>query len=668
MTEYGRLSAAYATYILSKLDFHKNHVEVEGTISLDKYIETNKTFSKPRALSLVTQLLDLQQAAVDFEKFFFKQKDLLDCKISVMIPLVIESYNIYALTVHLLKQLAKAKDDDDVFLYTVERFNNIYQELRQFFFTCSNIKYITQIIAVPILSDTPPSFIHTDTPVKKKNPKSSSKESLDQPQENPFIAPSEPIWDANLFQQPVQSNMMDMFTPQTDPKYDELLRKIEELERRIRELEARIRELEEENHRLRLENERLRSESQMLRFEKEESERNLKAAKEEAQLAIKKLQQEKEEWYKREQMLAQSEDARLKSMQEENLRLRQEKEEWLKKEQLLKQSELEAQRLKAVQEENERLKKEKDEWLRKEQALLQKELDAQAELENMILLKALSGPNADQLKLLNSADERVRAFMQQLLNAAKNSETTSDIDTVDLEDIAERELLNAAKVIEDAAKLLELQNAKRIQESPDGELDVSSIIMSAAMAITKATEALIKAAAEAQKERIEKGNFSDPNSRYHKDPMWVEGLISAAKAVAEATRLLVSSANDACEGRVDEAALIAASKAVASSTAQLVAATRVKSSDPYGPTQKNLDNAASAVSKATAALVKAAQNSIQSQEEKILMRSQNIAEGVKQEIDQQAKILRLEKELESERNALFALRKQKYAESGDVKQ
>lgn len=568
-----------------------------------------------------------------------------------MIPLVIESYNIYTLTVHLMKQLAKNKDDD-VFLYSVERFNTLYQDLRQFYFTCSNIKYITQIIAVPILSDIPPSFIQEVSP-KKKNPKSSSKDNFEAlPKENPFIAPKEPIWDASLFQQPV-------FSPQTDPKYDELLRRIAELERRIRELE-------EENHRLRLENERLKSERQMYHFEKEEYERKLKSAQEEAQFRLKQHQQEKEEWLRKEQMFSQNEDAKFRAIQEENMKLRQEREEWLKKEQLLKQSEAEAQRLRSIQEENEKLKREKEEWLKREKSLLQSEMESKNDFENMMLLKALSNPNSDQLKLLNSADERVRAFMQQLLNASRNTEEISEKDGIDLEDMAERELLNAAKVIEDAAKLLDEQNSKRSRVTEEGELDVASIIMDAAMAITKATEALVKAAAEAQKERIDKGNLSDPNSRYHKDPMWVEGLISAARAVAEATRLLVQSANDACEGRVDEASLIAASKAVAAATAQLVAATRAKSSDPFGPTQTNLDTAASAVAKATAALVKAAQNSIKRQEEKILYRSQNIAEGVKQEIDQQARIIRLEKELEAERNALFALRKQKYAESGNV--
>jgi tellurite resistance protein len=91
--------------------------------------------------------------------------------------------------------------------------------------------------------------------------------------------------------------------------------------------------------------------------------------------------------------------------------------------------------------------------------------------------------------------------------------------------------------------------------------------------------------------------------------MWLEGLISAARAVAEATRQLVHCANEAANGRLDEAALIASSRTVASATAQLVAATRAKS-DPMSKTQAKLDAAAQAITKATAMLVAAAKKRV----------------------------------------------------------
>lgn len=629
------MSAAYSTYLLAKMDFHSNHPKIEGTISLEKYLEEHKSVDKS-SLILVSQLLDLQQSCIEFQSYIFKQLDLVDCKICCMIPLVIESYNIYLLTVHLLKQLAN--QNHDVFPAMVDRFNKIYPELRKFYFTCSNIKYITSIIAVPNLSEKPPSFLSEK---KERKPKPEKKIVVEE-QENPFLSNSQ-LFDMNF------STPDLLIQPQIDQRYEELMR-------RIRELEMEIARLREENERLREENYRLRLMLQSEEGEKRRLEEAFFNSESERKRIAESLALYESEKAKLQQSFALLEAER-KKLSEENLNIKRSEEEIKKlrseeekarEAERLKQDQLRAEQMRLMQEENAKLKQQLEELKQTEEA--------------MMLIKGLSGPTPEQLKLLGEADERVKAFIQKLIEASKSGKPVEDDNSgVDLEGIAERELINAAKMIEDAVKQLELQNQKKLSEIPTGEIDVESSILTAVMAITKATQALMKAAAEAQKER-KQDTLKDPSKRYHKDPMWVEGLISAARAVAEATRLLVQSANDACQGRIDEAALIAASKAVAASTAQLVAATRAKSSDPFGTTQKNLDNAANAVTKATQALVKAAQQSIQNQEEQILLKSANIAEGVKQEIDQQAKILRLEKELETERKALFEMRKQKYSD------
>lgn len=40
--EYGRLSAEYAVYITAKLNFHVAHRDIDGTISLEKWLENHK--------------------------------------------------------------------------------------------------------------------------------------------------------------------------------------------------------------------------------------------------------------------------------------------------------------------------------------------------------------------------------------------------------------------------------------------------------------------------------------------------------------------------------------------------------------------------------------------------------------------------------------------------
>eukprot|EP01125_Pyxidicula_operculata_P002906 TRINITY_DN1284_c0_g1_i1.p1 TRINITY_DN1284_c0_g1~~TRINITY_DN1284_c0_g1_i1.p1 ORF type:complete len:265 (+),score=99.64 TRINITY_DN1284_c0_g1_i1:527-1321(+) len=185
--------------------------------------------------------------------------------------------------------------------------------------------------------------------------------------------------------------------------------------------------------------------------------------------------------------------------------------------------------------------------------------------------------------------------------------------------------------------------------------------MDAAMAVTNATQQIVNAAALAQQERIKKG-VGSKGDRYHSDPMWTEGLISAAKGVAEATRHLVQFSNKAAQGQIDDTALIAASKSVSASTAQLLSATRSKS-ETGSQSQATLDTAASAVKKATTSLVDAARSFASQEELEKLKKADSFAGNVRAEMDQQALIIRLEKELNSARQELFDMRKEKYADA-----
>lgn len=71
------------------------------------------------------------------------------------------------------------------------------------------------------------------------------------------------------------------------------------------------------------------------------------------------------------------------------------------------------------------------------------------------------------------------------------------------------------------------------------------------------------------------------------DGQWSEGLISAARLVAAATHSLVESANSLVQGMASEEKLISSAKQVASSTAQLLVACKVKA-DPDADSTKRL--------------------------------------------------------------------------------
>jgi hypothetical protein len=61
----------------------------------------------------------------------------------------------------------------DVFSYLTQRFYAQYIDLRTFYFGCSNIRYVTSIIAVPSLPQDPPKFENTTAgaPKRKKSPR-----------------------------------------------------------------------------------------------------------------------------------------------------------------------------------------------------------------------------------------------------------------------------------------------------------------------------------------------------------------------------------------------------------------------------------------------------------------------------------------------------------------
>ena len=96
---------------------------------------------------------------------------------------------------------------------------------------------------------------------------------------------------------------------------------------------------------------------------------------------------------------------------------------------------------------------------------------------------------------------------------------------------------------------------------------------------------------------------------YKKHNRWTEGLISAAKAVATSTNTLIETADGVISGRNSPEQLIVASNDVAASTAQLVAASRVKASF-MSKTQDRLETASKAVTAACRALVRQVQDII----------------------------------------------------------
>jgi hypothetical protein len=209
--------------------------------------------------------------------------------------------------------------------------------------------------------------------------------------------------------------------------------------------------------------------------------------------------------------------------------------------------------------------------------------------------------NAEVLRNLQNLSKLADAF------APKSKITNAQ---GDLGDLVDNELTRAANAIDAATERLNKLMKKPRDHYTTYELSVHDSILQAAIAVTNAIAQLIKAATASQQEIVREGRGTMTRTAfYKKHNRWTEGLISAAKAVASSTNTLIETADGVISGGNSPEQLIVASNDVAASTAQLVAASRVKASF-MSKTQDRLETASKAVTGACRALVRQVQEII----------------------------------------------------------
>ena len=196
-------------------------------------------------------------------------------------------------------------------------------------------------------------------------------------------------------------------------------------------------------------------------------------------------------------------------------------------------------------------------------------------------------------------------------------------------------------------------------QTADDNMNFDEMILEAAKSIMAASSVLVRAANTAQRELIDQGKVAKRPLTSSDDGQWSEGLISAARLVAAATHSLVEAAQNLVLGVGTEEMLISSAKQVASSTAQLLIACKVKS-DPNSESGRRLQAAGNAVIKSTDNLVRAAQQAIEGEEEHTLRLNRNMVDGMAQEINARSEVLKMERQLEEARNKLTAIRHAKY--------
>ncbi|KAM5181342.1 huntingtin-interacting protein 1 [Mantella aurantiaca] len=241
-----------------------------------------------------------------------------------------------------------------------------------------------------------------------------------------------------------------------------------------------------------------------------------------------------------------------------------------------------------------------------------------------------------------------------------------DIKEEELGDLVEKEMTATAAAVETAAARIEEMLKKSRTDDTGLKLQVNEQILGSCTDLMQGIQALILASKDLQKEIVESGGgTASPKEFYARNSRWTEGLISASKAVGWGATVMVDAADLVVQGQGKFEDLIVCSHEIAASTAQLVAASKVKAEK--GSTNLTRLQQASKVVNHNAAGVVASTKSVKSQIDEVEtmdFSTLTLTQIKRQEMDSQVRVLELESHLQKEREKLGELRKKHYELAG----
>ncbi|XP_071848191.1 huntingtin-interacting protein 1-like isoform X2 [Apostichopus japonicus] len=236
----------------------------------------------------------------------------------------------------------------------------------------------------------------------------------------------------------------------------------------------------------------------------------------------------------------------------------------------------------------------------------------------------------------------------------------------ELGDLVDKEMQSTTDAILQAEKRIE-DMLRKSQEADSGvKLEVNGRILDSCTELMKYIKALIENSKNLQREIVSTGKGSATSKDFYKrHHRWTEGLISAAKLVGVGATHLVDASDKVVQGKEKFEALIVCSSEIAACTAQLVAASRVKS-DKGSANLKELQVASKGVASATAKVVASAKTGAEMIDEKESMDFTNLSltQTKRLEMESKIRVLELENNLEKERKKLDELRKVHYQLAG----
>lgn len=281
----------------------------------------------------------------------------------------------------------------------------------------------------------------------------------------------------------------------------------------------------------------------------------------------------------------------------------------------------------------------------------------------------LMGQLQEQQALLQARPGLVRTPLQGILQLGQELKPKSlDVREEELGAMVDKEMAATSAAIEDAVRRIEEMMNQARHASSGVKLEVNERILNSCTDLMKAIRLLVTASTSLQKEIVESGRGAATQQEFYaKNSRWTEGLISASKAVGWGATQLVESADKVVlhTGKYEE--LIVCSHEIAASTAQLVAASKVKA-DKHSPHLSRLQECSRTVNEMAANVVASTKSGQEQVEDRDTMDFSGLSliKLKKQEMETQVRALELEKTLEVERVRLGELRRQHYLLAGAV--
>ncbi|KAM7001276.1 huntingtin-interacting protein 1 [Passerculus sandwichensis] len=291
------------------------------------------------------------------------------------------------------------------------------------------------------------------------------------------------------------------------------------------------------------------------------------------------------------------------------------------------------------------------------------ELCKQCGSETVSYLSALQDPG----KVASADCSLVTAYLGQISAIGEELRPRGlDVKQEELGDLVDKEMAATATAIEVASARIEEMLSKARAGDTGVQLEVNERILGSCTGLMQAIRVLVLASKDLQREIVESGRgAASPKEFYAKNSRWTEGLISASKAVGWGATVMVDAADLVVQGKGTFEELMVCSREIAASTAQLVAASKVKA-DKDSANLCKLQQASRGVNQATASVVASTKAGRSQVEEKDSMdfSSMTLTQIKRQEMDSQVRVLELENQLQKERQKLGELRKKHYELAG----